>query len=98
MALGPERLFASLLTGSLSALEEIVSSGRSGSFLYRSVDGRYLIKTLPPEEKSFFRQILPSYFDVLLSPLAHAHAHYYSRPHDTTHAIRHDTTHATHSI
>jgi hypothetical protein len=89
VALGPERLFASLLTGSLSALEEIVSSGRSGSFLYRSVDGRYLIKTLPPEEKSFFRQILPSYFDVRLSSLTPTpittHAH-------TPHATRH--THA----
>lgn len=65
-SLGPGKIFGNLLLGNMAGLEEVMNSGRSGSFLYRSLDGKYLIKTLPTEEKKFFRQKLPDYFSYVL--------------------------------
>jgi len=43
-------------------VQEVVSTGRSGSFFFQSEDNKYLIKTLPAEEYSMFRKLLPSYY------------------------------------
>jgi hypothetical protein len=48
----------------LGSLEEIVSTGKSGSFLYRSYDNKYLLKTLPKEEAMCLFKILPQYYQV----------------------------------
>jgi len=61
-SLGPEKILGNLLLGSLGALCEMVSTGRSGSFFFKTNDGKYLIKTLAPEEHDVFQKILPSYF------------------------------------
>jgi len=52
--LGSEITLGNILLGRLVTLEEVVSTGRSGSFFFRSADGKYLIKSLPPEEHAFF--------------------------------------------
>lgn len=57
---------------------QLANTGRSGSFLYRTVDGQYLVKTLPPEEKAFFLHILPSYFEVRPAPLRPLRANLYA--------------------
>ncbi|KAL6067104.1 Phosphatidylinositol phosphate kinase 6 [Balamuthia mandrillaris] len=68
LVLGPERVIGNLLLGNVSALDEVVNTGRSGSFLYKSLagGGRFFIKTLPPEECLFFRRILPSYYTYMM--------------------------------
>jgi 1-phosphatidylinositol-4-phosphate 5-kinase len=43
------------------SFEEVISTGRSGSFFLRSPDGKYLIKTLPAEEHQFLRRNLKEY-------------------------------------
>lgn len=65
--LSVERLFGSLLTGKFASLEEIASSGRSGSFFLKTEDGKYFIKTLPPDEHQFLKKILPQYWTVSVS-------------------------------
>ncbi|KYQ88527.1 ankyrin repeat-containing protein [Tieghemostelium lacteum] len=59
--LGPEKIFGNLLLGNLSVLCEVMSSGRSGSMFFRSNEGRYLIKTIPPNEETVLKTILPTY-------------------------------------
>lgn len=61
-SLGIERIIGGLLLGKLHTFEEVVSTGRSGSFFLRSADGKYLIKSLPVEEHQFFRRILKAYY------------------------------------
>eukprot|EP01132_Coremiostelium_polycephalum_P008352 gene8352-10258_t len=60
-SLGPEKIFGNLLLGNLSVLCEVVSSGRSGSMFFRSNEGRFLIKTIPPNEETILKLILPDY-------------------------------------
>ncbi|EGG22863.1 ankyrin repeat-containing protein [Cavenderia fasciculata] len=64
-SLGPEKIFGNLLLGNLSNLCEVVSSGRSGSSFFRSNEGRYLIKTIPQNEETVLKTILPSYLQHL---------------------------------
>lgn len=63
-SLGPEKVLGNLLLGNLQSLCEMVSTGRSGSFFFKTNDGKYLIKTLPPEEHNLLQRILPYYYDV----------------------------------
>ncbi|PRP85099.1 putative phosphatidylinositol-4-phosphate 5-kinase [Planoprotostelium fungivorum] len=66
-SLGPEKILGNLLLGNLGSLCSLVSTGKSGSFFFRTSDGKYLIKTLPYEEVLFLIKILPSYYDHLSS-------------------------------
>ncbi len=44
----------------------MVSTGRSGSFFFKSNDSKYLIKTLHPDEVTLLRSILPQYTEYVL--------------------------------
>jgi Ca2+-binding EF-hand superfamily protein len=61
-SIGPESMLSNLMLGNLSTLSELVSEGKSGSFFYFTTDGRYMIKTLRPEEKTTLSEILPDYY------------------------------------
>lgn len=61
-SLGVEKIMASLLQSEFSSLVGLISSGKSGSFFYFSDDGKYVLKTMSPDEFSFFTRILPDYF------------------------------------
>ncbi|EFA78513.1 ankyrin repeat-containing protein [Heterostelium album PN500] len=65
-SLGPEKIFGNLLLGNLSHVCEVVTSGRSGSMFFRSNEGRYLLKTIPPNEEFVLKSILPSYVQHIL--------------------------------
>lgn len=66
--LGPEKILGNaLFLGNLCALCEVVSTARSGSFFFKSNDGRFFIKTLPPDEFLFLQRILPSYYEYIAS-------------------------------
>ena len=41
-SIGPQNIFSSILKGNLDLLNELVSSGKSGSFFYYSADGKNL--------------------------------------------------------
>jgi 1-phosphatidylinositol-4-phosphate 5-kinase len=64
-------MLASILKGDLSTvkkiniflkLEELTSTGKSGSFFYYSGDGRFTLKTVHRGEFKFLKSILESYY------------------------------------
>jgi 1-phosphatidylinositol-4-phosphate 5-kinase len=61
-SLGFTQTKRNLFFGCLSALYEMSSSGRSGSFFYSSTDNRFILKTIPAAESNTLRKILPSYY------------------------------------
>lgn len=64
-SIGSESLISSLMKGELRAFTELTSSGKSGSFFFYSVDGKYVLKTIRKEEYSFLRKILKEYHEHL---------------------------------
>lgn len=62
-SVGVERVLGNLLVGNMSALTEVTSTGRSGSFFLRTNDSRFLLKTLPESEFALFRRMLPEYVE-----------------------------------
>eukprot|EP01091_Cochliopodium_minus_P004492 TRINITY_DN14382_c0_g1_i1.p1 TRINITY_DN14382_c0_g1~~TRINITY_DN14382_c0_g1_i1.p1 ORF type:complete len:375 (-),score=119.29 TRINITY_DN14382_c0_g1_i1:48-1172(-) len=62
-SLGPKKILGNLLLGNLCALDEVVSTGRSGSFFFKTHDQKYFIKTLPSAEESFLLTYLKDYYE-----------------------------------
>ena len=61
---GFQRIVGHLVMGRIHTFDEIASTGRSGSFFLRSLDGKLLVKSLPPEEHMFLRKHIRAYYDV----------------------------------
>ena len=59
-----KQLFLHSICGSDTFIE-FVSNAKSGQFFFYSEDGRYMIKTMKQEEKTFLRHILPDYYNHL---------------------------------
>jgi len=59
-SLGPEKILGNLLIGSFSALCEVISTSRSGSIFFKSIDNRYFIKTISVNEHFKLCEMLPS--------------------------------------
>lgn len=66
-SIGPDIFFSSLIKGDLSTLKELVSTGKSGSFFYYTVDSKYLLKTISSSEFAFLKRILKNYYHHLLT-------------------------------
>ena len=64
-SIGSESLLTSLIKGELKTFSQLTSSGKSGSFFFYSVDGKYVLKTIKREEFQFLRKILKSYHEFL---------------------------------
>lgn len=65
-SLGFTQAKRNLFLGCLSALYEMSSSGRSGSFFYASTNNRFILKTIPHAEAVTLRKMLPSYYQHVL--------------------------------
>ena len=65
-SIGPESMITSLVRTELNTLEELISSGKSGSFFYYTADGKYTLKTIKREEFRFLRTLLPRYYEHLM--------------------------------
>lgn len=61
--MGSEALVSSLIKGELRAFTELTSSGKSGSFFFYSIDGKYVLKTIREDEFAFLRKILKEYHE-----------------------------------
>ncbi len=57
----------SLIKGQLNSFSELTSSGKSGSFFFYSIDGKYVLKTIKREEYVFLRKILKSYHEYVIN-------------------------------
>eukprot|EP01059_Diplonema_ambulator_P012890 TRINITY_DN23386_c0_g1_i1.p1 TRINITY_DN23386_c0_g1~~TRINITY_DN23386_c0_g1_i1.p1 ORF type:complete len:923 (+),score=80.70 TRINITY_DN23386_c0_g1_i1:114-2882(+) len=60
-SLGIMQLQVAMLSGAMTSLHQMASSGRSGSFFFRSHDTRYIIKTLDATDAATFRKNLHAY-------------------------------------
>ena len=60
-SIGSDSLISNLVRGELAAFRELFSTGKSGSFFYYSIDGKYVLKTLRADEYSFLKEILKDY-------------------------------------
>lgn len=69
-SLGIETIMRSLMIGEFSSLIGLYSSGKSGSFFYYSLDGKYMIKTMSRDEYLFFKRDLLAnyYFHIMKNP------------------------------
>jgi len=65
-SIGPEALFGSILKGEFTSLKELTSSGKSGSFFYYTMDGKYTLKTVHKAEFLLLKRILRKYYEYLL--------------------------------
>ena len=65
-SIGPQSIFDGLLKAQINTLQELVSSGKSGSFFYYSYDGKYILKTIHRHEFHFLRAILKNYYEHLV--------------------------------
>lgn len=66
-SLGPERVLGNVLfLGNMCAVRQVASTGRSGSFFFKTMDGRYFIKTLPYDEHTFFARNLRAYHEYMV--------------------------------
>ena len=63
-ALGFGHFLGNLLLGNLSTMKEIRSSSRSGSLFFRSGDGNFFLKTIPPDEELTILDLLPAWLEV----------------------------------
>ena len=66
-SLGPEQMIMNLMKGNIKTLNELSSSGRSGSFLYFSMDNKFILKTITDNEFQFLSSILTSYYHYIKS-------------------------------
>lgn len=53
------------MRGELTSFNELISSGKSGSFFYYSANGKFILKTISKEEFQVMLSILPNYFNHL---------------------------------
>jgi len=56
-------MLSSLLKGNFHSLKELISSGKSGSFFYYSMDGKYTLKTIPKHEKNKIKECLSNFYN-----------------------------------
>lgn len=66
-SIGPEQLLGNMLLGNLSSLSELSTSGKSGALFFYTSDGRYLLKTVSKREKDLLLEMLPAYYDHMIS-------------------------------
>ncbi|KAJ9447379.1 hypothetical protein DIPPA_20452 [Diplonema papillatum] len=64
-SLGLHQVIVNLLTGSLTSLKQLVTSGSSGQFFFASHDDRFILKTISATETRTLRRMLPAYLQHL---------------------------------
>lgn len=62
-SLGFEKILSHLSIGRLSTYNVVSSSGRSGSFIWKSSDNQLILKSLPAEEYHFLRRNLQKFHE-----------------------------------
>jgi len=65
-SVGPEQLLGNMVLGNLSSLSELSSEGKSGAFFYYTADGKYMMKTVTPQEHKLLKRMLKRYFDHIM--------------------------------
>jgi len=93
-SIGPDAMFSSLMRGDLTTMSELTSAGKSGSFFYYTVDGKFTLKTIHKSEFNFIKSILPHYHEYLTSMPNTLIIRYYGL-HKIKYRMRHAMTYKT---
>jgi len=66
-SISPQEFITEMMISSKTIIEELCSTGQSGSLFYYTRDGRFIIKTISKTEYDFLKKILPNYFNYIIS-------------------------------
>jgi 1-phosphatidylinositol-4-phosphate 5-kinase len=61
-SISPQDFVTEIMISGTTIIEELCSTGKSGSLFYYTRDGKYIIKTISRTEYAFLKRILPNYF------------------------------------
>lgn len=61
-SISPQDLITELMISSSTIIEELCSTGKSGSLFYYTRDGKLILKTISYNEYMFLKKILPNYY------------------------------------
>ena len=62
LSISPQEFITELMVSSTAIIEELFSTGKSGSMFYYTKDGKFIIKTISKNEYYFLRKIIKDYF------------------------------------
>lgn len=65
-SISPQDFITEMMISSSTIIEELCSTGKSGSLFYYTRDGRFILKTISHTEYKFLRKILANYFKHLM--------------------------------
>lgn len=66
-SISPRDFITEIMVSSKTIIEELCSTGKSGSLFYYTKDGKIILKTLPLREYRFLKRILPSYYKHIMN-------------------------------
>lgn len=61
-SISPQDFITEMMISSSTIIEELVSTGKSGSMFYYTRDGKYILKTISKTEYNFLKKILHNYY------------------------------------
>jgi 1-phosphatidylinositol-4-phosphate 5-kinase len=61
-SISPQDFITGIIVSGSTIIEELCSTGKSGSLFYYTRDGKFIIKTVSETEYLFLKKILPNYF------------------------------------
>ena len=64
-SISPQEFVTEIMISSQTIFEELCSTGKSGSLLYYTRDGKFIVKTISKKEYKFFKKILVNYYNHL---------------------------------
>lgn len=66
-SISPQEFITEMMISSSTIIEELCSTGKSGSLFYYTRDGRYIIKSIRKSEYQCLKRIFKNYFEHLLT-------------------------------
>lgn len=64
-SISPQDIITEIMISYTSNIEQLCSTGSSGSLFYYTRDAKYILKTLPKREFEVLKRILPNYYNYL---------------------------------
>jgi len=66
-SISPQDFVTEMMICAPTIIEELFSTGQSGSLFYFTRNGKFIVKTLPESEFLFLRKIFPAYYKYVLN-------------------------------
>lgn len=66
-SISPQDFVTEMMICAPTIIEELFSTGQSGSLFYFTRNGKFIVKTLPEKEYLFLRKIFPEYYKYIMN-------------------------------